>query len=55
VNREDNGVFANVKLSTLIWKRITAAAFYVYTENSSSQSRFDVSSSQVGFELGYHF
>jgi hypothetical protein len=53
VNRDDNGVFVNVRLTATFLKRGTASLVYQYLENNSNQRAFGLSSTQVGFELGY--
>jgi hypothetical protein len=55
VTRDDHGTFVTVRLSAVVLKRGTVAAFYSRTENSSNEPGFSVSSSQVGLELGYRF
>jgi uncharacterized protein (PEP-CTERM system associated) len=53
--RQDDLTFFNVRLSTTFLKRGTAAVFYQTSEDTSTDSNFDFSSTQVGFELGYRF
>jgi hypothetical protein len=54
-NRKDENNFFDVRVSCPIRKRANVAVFYHYSDNSSSQSAFAYSSSQVGLELGYRF
>ena len=53
LNREDDYVFFNARLTATILKRGTAAIFYQASDNSSNVSGFKYSSNQVGLELGY--
>ena len=55
VNSDISGTFVNVQLSVPFLKRGTAAAFFQATENSSNDSLYSYSSTQVGLELGYRF
>lgn len=55
VNREDRLTRYSVRLSRSFFKHANAAVFYNVSENSSRESSFNYSSSQVGFELGYRF
>lgn len=55
LNREDSGTFFNVGLNCPIRTRMTAGVFYTYNENSSDNNGFGYNSTQVGFNLGYHF
>jgi hypothetical protein len=55
VNREDHGTFFNARLSVPVLKRGTVAVFYQATQNTSNEAGFDVSSSQVGVDVGYRF
>jgi hypothetical protein len=54
-DRTDDYYSFNVRLSRIILKRGTIAAFYQISSNSSSQSGFAYSSSQFGFEIGYQY
>ena len=53
--RVDNNYYINVRLGTTFLTRGTAAVFYQYSDNPSTQPGFGFSSSQVGFELGYRY
>ncbi len=53
-NRKDHGTFVNVRVGAILLKRLTASAFYWYSENTSNIPGFPYSSTQVGLELGYH-
>ncbi len=58
LNREDHYTYVNVRLSVPFFKRGTAGVFYQAGDNTSTPSaasRFDLSSKQVGFDLGYRF
>jgi hypothetical protein len=52
-NREDHGVFVNVRVGTVIRRRGTVSVFYNYSDNTSNENGFTYSSTQVGLELGY--
>jgi hypothetical protein len=54
-SREDNYTFFNARLSTVFLKRANAAIFFQTSDNTSTGSEFALSSTQVGFELGYRF
>jgi len=53
--RVDNFYSFNVRLGTTFFERGTAAVFYQYSDNPSTQPGFAFSSSQVGVELGYRY
>jgi len=56
LNREDNYTFFGARLSTaFLRQRGTAAVFFQNSDNTSTGSGFTLSSTQVGFELGYRF
>jgi hypothetical protein len=55
-DRHDNVYFFDARLSWSILKRGTASVVYQHTEDSSNQSGlYNVSSDQVGLELGYRY
>ena len=54
-NRRDETTFFAVRITCPIRQRITLGAFYNRSENSSSQSNFEYSSSQVGLDARYQF
>jgi len=54
-DRKDDYYTFNARLSYPFLKRGTVAAFYQYSDNSSTIESFTYSSSQVGFEVGYRF
>jgi hypothetical protein len=54
-SREDNYTFFNARLSTVFLKRANAAIFFQTSDNTSTGSEFALSSTQVGFELGYRY
>jgi hypothetical protein len=55
ISREDDYTFFNARLSTPFLKRGTASIFYQASDNTSLQTSFTYSSTQVGAELGYRF
>jgi hypothetical protein len=55
VNRDDSGHTYGLRLSTTVLRRGTFAVFYNRTQNSSNQSAFTFTSSQIGFELGFRY
>jgi hypothetical protein len=55
ISRADDHASFNARLSAPVLKRGTAALFYQYSENTSSDTGFSYSSSQVGLELAYRF
>jgi hypothetical protein len=55
VVRNDSYSFVGASLHYALMQRLTASAFYSYSENSSSQGNFAYSSSQVGFQLRYQY
>lgn len=55
VNREDDLYSVSVQLSYPFAQRGTVAAFYQASSNSSTESGFGYSSSQVGFQISYRF
>jgi hypothetical protein len=55
VNRDISGTFVNVRLNVPFLKRGTASAFFQAAENSSNDSLYKYSTTQVGLELGYRF
>jgi len=54
-NREDDLYTVGVQLSYTFIERGKIAAFYQASKNSSTQSGFGYSSSQVGFEISYSY
>jgi hypothetical protein len=54
-SREDHSVSVNARLSMPFLKRGTAGVFYQANHNTSTVAQFQVSSTQVGFDLGYSF
>ena len=55
VNRTDNMVSFNARLSHPFYKRGTWSVFYQYSDNRSSEAGFGYQSNQMGFELTYRF
>jgi len=55
VNRSDNTVSFNARLSHPFYKRGTWSLFYEYSDNTSSQAGFGFQSNQVGFEVSYSY
>jgi len=55
VNREDNLYSISVQLSYPFVQRGTIGAFYQASSNSSTQSGFGYSSSQIGVQVSYRF
>jgi hypothetical protein len=55
VNRQDDRANINIRLTCPLFKKATAALFYDWTDNSSSQNGFQYTSNQGGLELGYRF
>ena len=55
LTREDDLTYVNVRLSVPFLKRATAGVFYQASENTSTVSKYQLSSTQVGFDLGYRF
>ncbi len=55
VNRDDNSTFFNARLSMPVLRRGTIAVVYQRTDNTSNEAGFNLSSSQLGVELGYRF
>jgi hypothetical protein len=53
--RTDDYYYFNTRLSTSFLKRGTVAVFYQLSSDSSSQSGFNFSSHQVGFEIGFAY
>lgn len=53
--RSDNFYSLNVRLGTAVMDHGTAAIFYQYSYNPSTETGFSFSSSQVGAEVGYRF
>jgi len=53
--REDHFTYVNVRLSVPFLKRGTAGVFYQASKNTSTVSTYQISSTQVGFDLAYHF
>lgn len=45
----------NVSLSTTFFKRASASVFYSYSDNTTTQSGFAFTSSQIGFNIGYKY
>ena len=50
-----NGTSFNVALSTTLFKRLAASAFYQATYNSSASTIYNYNTTQVGLTLGYSF
>ena len=55
MSREDNLLHFGAHLSAPLLKKGSAGVFFRANENASSQTGFRISSTQVGFELGYHY
>lgn len=53
--RDDENYSFNVRLSTMVFQRVSAALLYQNAHNDSNAIGFGFNSSQVGFELGYQF
>ena len=53
--REDHFTYVNVRLSVPFLKRGTAGVFYQASKNTSTVSTYQISITQVGFDLAYHF
>ena len=53
--RTDDNYSAQVRLGTILFKRLNVAVFYQYSENQSSLSLFQFTSNQMGLSLGYHY
>jgi hypothetical protein len=53
--RTDDYYAFNVRLSCPFLKRGTIAVIYQFMDNSSSETAFTYSSSQIGFEVGYRY
>jgi hypothetical protein len=54
-DRNDTSYSFNARLTRSLLKRGTVSIFYQYSDNSSSQSGFAYTSSQVGIEIGYRY
>ena len=54
-SRSDTGISYSAGVTYPLWKHFTAAAFYLYNNNSSSQAAFGYSSSQVGASLSWAY
>ncbi|MGO8676093.1 MAG: hypothetical protein ACLQVX_09505 [Limisphaerales bacterium] len=55
LSREDHNLFLNARLSMPFLKRANAGVFYQASKNTSGVSQFQISTTQVGFDLGYSF
>ena len=55
ISREDEHSSINVRLTCPFLKRGTASVFYSWSENSSNETDFKYSSSQVGLEIGFRY
>jgi hypothetical protein len=55
VDRDDNAQMYGLRLSTTFLRRGTLTVLYNRTQNSSSQTGFGFSSSQLGFEVGFRY
>ena len=55
VNRSDDDVSFNVRLSHPFFKRGTWSVFYQYADNRSSQPGLSFQSNQTGFEISYRY
>jgi hypothetical protein len=53
--REDHDTFVEVRLSVPILKRGTAGVFYEAMENTSTVAQYQLSSTQIGFDLSYRY
>jgi hypothetical protein len=53
--RNDDYYSFNARLTYPLLKRGTVSVFYQYSDNSSSQSGFAYTSTQVGIEIGYRY
>jgi len=54
-SRNDTSYSFNARLTRPLLKRGTVSVFYQYSDNSSSQSGFAYTSTQVGIEIGYRY
>ena len=54
-NRTDNARFARVSVGSTFRQRGTVSIFYSYTDTTSSLSTFALTSTQVGFEIGWRY
>lgn len=54
-NRTDNYRFARVSVGSTFRQRGTVSIFYSYYDDASSLSAFNLSSKQVGIEIGWHY
>jgi Putative beta-barrel porin 2 len=55
VTRQDDSTSLIVRLSLALLKRGSLSIFYSVSDTTSSISDFDLSTTQVGIELGYHY
>jgi hypothetical protein len=55
VNRSDTYVSFSASLSMSFLKRASASIFYSVSDNTSRESNFSYSNTQIGAELGYRF
>lgn len=55
VNRTDDDVSFNIRLSHPFLKRGTWSVFYQYVENHSTESGYSFQSNQTGFEINYSY
>ena len=53
--RDDKYDSYNLRLSTVFFRRVTAAALYQINRNSSNVAGYGFSSHQIGIEVGYRF
>jgi hypothetical protein len=54
-DEEQNSTSVGVGLSYAVLQRVAIAAFYSVSQNSSSQSNYKYSSSQIGFSVSYSY
>jgi hypothetical protein len=54
-NRTDDTYSFNVQVSTTLFKRVSTAVFYRYSDNISTLKGYTYKSNQVGFNVGYQF
>jgi hypothetical protein len=53
--RSDSRAYGRISLTTVIHTRLTASIFYMYSDNSSSQSNFKYAGNQGGLDLNYRW
>jgi hypothetical protein len=54
-NRSDETLAFNASLSVLLFKKLSMAAFFQYSDHDSNDPFFTYESRQVGFQVGYRF